>query len=108
MSLGGLSAREIALIRGALAGFPGVREAILCGSRAKGNASPSSDIDLAIVGDLDALQTVALAEDLEALPLPYTFDVRPLAGIRSRELLEHIERVGVPLLVGEGIGNDYR
>jgi uncharacterized protein len=49
-----------------------------------------SDIDLALQGDLDSL-----AADLDELPAPYRFDVKAYSDIRSKQLLDHIQRVGV-------------
>ena len=46
----GLTPNTIDRINGVLAGFPAIEQAILYGSRAKGNYRPGSDIDLAIVG----------------------------------------------------------
>jgi uncharacterized protein len=91
----GLTAQEWELIRGVLARHPSVTGALLFGSRAKGTFHPASDIDLALEGVDDALQVEAIAEELDALPLPYRFDVKALAGIRHQPLREHIARVGV-------------
>jgi predicted nucleotidyltransferase len=90
-----LPPRALDLIRAVLARHPAVTGAILFGSRAKGTAQPGSDIDLALEGIADPLQAEAIASELEELPLPYRFDVKALAAIRHRPLLEHIERVGV-------------
>jgi len=35
--------------------------------------------------------------ELDELPLPYRFDVKPFASIRLQALRDHIERVGIPL-----------
>jgi predicted nucleotidyltransferase len=90
-----LTTYELELIHSVLARHPAVTGAILFGSRAKGTASPSSDIDLALEGIDDPLQAAAIAGELEELPLPYTFDVKALAAIQSQPLREHIARVGV-------------
>lgn len=93
----GLSEHDIDLIRQVLARHPAVTGAILFGSRAKGTASPASDVDLALEGIDDQLQAEAIAGELEDLPLPYRFDVKALAAIRHGPLREHILRVGVRL-----------
>lgn len=83
-------------IRDVLARHPRVTAAVLYGSRAKGNARPGSDIDLALHGeglDLAALNRIRL--DLDDLPLPYTFDISNYAQIDNPALLDHIARVGV-------------
>jgi predicted nucleotidyltransferase len=91
----GLSPRELELIRTVLARHPEITGAVLFGSRAKGTAQAASDIDLALEGITNPLQAESIAGELEELPLPYRFDVKALAAIRSHALLEHIERVGM-------------
>jgi uncharacterized protein len=95
----GLMPRELALIRGVLARHPEITGVILFGSRAKGNAGPASDIDLALEGIEDPLQAETIAGELDELPIPYRFDVKALAAIRHRLLREHIARVGVRIPV---------
>jgi predicted nucleotidyltransferase len=95
MKGGGLSEPEWALIVGILSRHPAVRGALLFGSRAKGTARPSSDVDLALEGVDDPLEVEAIARELDDLALPYHFDVEALGAIQSRALVEHIERVGV-------------
>jgi uncharacterized protein len=46
----GLGVRDIAEIRGVFERYPKVSNAILYGSRAKGNYRPGSDIDLTLQG----------------------------------------------------------
>jgi predicted nucleotidyltransferase len=86
---------ELDLIRSALSQHEEVSGAVLFGSRAKGTASSSSDVDLALEGIDDELRAEAIARELEDLPLPYRFDVKALAAIRYAPLREHIARVGV-------------
>lgn len=90
-----LTQREVDLIHGVLARHSEVTGALLFGSRAKGNAEPSSDVDLALEGIEDPLDAEAIAEELDELPLPYRFDVQALSAIRYGPLREHIERIGV-------------
>ena len=91
----GLTEAEWGLIRGVLAAYPDITGAILFVSRAKGTASPASDIDLALEGVDDPLRAEAVAAELEELPLPYRFDVKALAALQSAPLLDHIRRVGI-------------
>jgi predicted nucleotidyltransferase len=67
----------------------------LFGSRAKGKHTPRSDVDLAVWGDVDAVRAEAIAAELDELPLPYRFEVKPFERIKLRSLREHIERVGI-------------
>ncbi len=93
----GLSDAEVELIRTVLRQHAHVSRAILFGSRAKGVATPHSDIDLAVCGLDSALKTEALALDLEELPLPYKFDVLDFEALKNEVLREHVERVGIEI-----------
>lgn len=93
----GLATRELDLIREVLRRHPEVASARLFGSRAKGTATPRSDVDIALWGDIDALTAERIVAELDELPMPYHFDVIPFALITLPSLREHIERVGVPL-----------
>ena len=90
-----LTGRELSLIAGVFRRHPEITSARLFGSRAKGTSTPQSDVDLAVWGDIDALRAEALAAELDELPLPYRFEVKPFALIKLRALREHIERVGI-------------
>jgi predicted nucleotidyltransferase len=91
----GLTDRELELVRGVLCRHGEITGAVLFGSRAKGTATPSSDVDLVLEGIDDELGAEAIASELDELPLPYRFDVQARAAIRHRPLQEHIARVGV-------------
>jgi predicted nucleotidyltransferase len=93
----GLSERELKLIRAVLGRHPEVSSALLYGSRAKGAARPSSDIDLALLGTSDSLIAARIAGEMEELPLPYRFDVQAYTAIRHPPLREHIDRVGITI-----------
>ena len=92
-----LTEHELGLILGVFRRHPEVASVQLFGSRAKGTSTPRSDVDLAVWGDVNLLGAEAIAAELDELPLPYRFEVKPFAHIKLRELREHIERVGIPL-----------
>ena len=72
-----------------------IEEVILFGSRAKGNQKLGSDIDLALKGNGLTLAILnKITDELDALPMPYTFDICVLTKIENKELVEHIKRVG--------------
>lgn len=92
----GLLQRDIDDIVQAFRRFPEIDEAILFGSRAKGNYKPGSDVDIAIKGrDISRSCVAALSFFLnEESLLPYFFDIVHYEGITERELAQHIDRVG--------------
>lgn len=75
-----------------------ISEVILFGSRAKGNFSNGSDIDLALKGENLTLNNLLnLATALDELLLPYKFDLVIFSRIEESKLTEHIEKIGVIL-----------
>lgn len=92
-----LAPAEVALLRSVFRRHPEITEVRLFGSRAKGTHESHSDIDLALWGNVDALQAEAIAAELDELPLPYQYDVQPFNLVKFLPLREHIERVGVTL-----------
>lgn len=94
----GLNDETIEAIQGVLSQYRQVGQAILYGSRAKGNYRIGSDIDLTLVAaegeklDLNLLFTIDDA--LDNLLLPYSFDLSIMAEIDNPALVEHIKSVG--------------
>ncbi len=75
-----------------------ISAAILFGSRAKGNFSQGSDVDIALKGNglnLDDLLNASL--EIDDLLLPYKFDLIIFERIKEQTLIEHINRVGIKL-----------
>jgi len=94
----GLNDTEIQLIREVLKHYPEVKQAILYGSRAKGNYRPASDIDLTLVGAaLTLTHLLDIENRLDDLLLPYKIDLSLFSTIENPALLEHIGRVGLVL-----------
>ena len=92
----GLSADHLGILTQILGRSPRVEEAILFGSRAKGNYKQASDIDLAVKGSLLQKDDIAaLFSEFEESLLPFFVDVIPYAFIRNKELADHIDRIGI-------------
>jgi uncharacterized protein len=92
----GLTLTTITKIQNVFHAYPQIEQAILYGSRAKGNFKSGSDIDLSLTGDALELSIVnKLRNSLDDLLLPYTFDISVFSQIKDPELIEHIHRVGV-------------
>ena len=79
--------------------YPEVDKAVLYGSRAKATHKNGSDIDLTLHGGRDLTLNVLLriANDLDDLFLPYTFDLSIFRKITDPDVTEHIRRVGITM-----------
>lgn len=97
MSEKGLNDEIAGLLKRVFSKYINVDKAVLFGSRAKGTAQDSSDIDIAVFGINDDLEIEKIAMDLDELPLPYKFDVKAYNGIRNVALCQHIDRVGITI-----------
>ena len=95
----GLSEPVIRKIRDVFKRYPQVEKAVLYGSRAKAAHKTGSDIDLTLHGRTDLTLNVLLriADDLDDLFLPYTFDLSIFRDITDSDVIEHIRRVGVTM-----------
>ena len=93
----GLKEATIQKICAVLARYPQVKQAILYGSRAKGNYKNGSDIDLTLRGGADLTLRVLykIMDELDDLLLPYTIDLSIYANIGDPDVIAHIRRVGV-------------
>lgn len=91
----GLKQENIDAIIEVFDNYSEVEQAVIYGSRAKGNYKPASDIDLTLKGDkLNTTIVNKIAWELDDLLLPYTFDLSIFHHISNPDLLAHIERVG--------------
>lgn len=93
----GLTYNEIQEVISIISNYNEIESAIIFGSRAKGTYKKGSDIDIAIKGKQISLTTVAsLLNKLEEdTSLPYFFDVLHYDTCSTKELLEHIDRLGI-------------
>ena len=87
-------------IKAVLKKFFKIKKVILFGSRAKGCAKNGSDIDLAIIGESITFRDLCeISSFLDELDLPYKIDTVDYNSISNRELREHIDRVGIELVL---------
>lgn len=92
----GLRQQDLDEIIRILQRFSVVEEAIIFGSRAKGNYKTRSDIDIAVKGkgvNHGVVASLSFFLNEESLT-PYFFDIVHFEEISEKELLEHINRVG--------------
>ena len=93
----GISQNALDKIKTVLFSMQGVEQVILYGSRAKGNYKEGSDIDLTIKGNLTFDDLIKTSVKLDDLNLPWKIDLSLYNQIENKELLEHIDRVGVEI-----------
>lgn len=92
----GLPAHAVDQIREVMQNHAEVEECLIYGSRAKGNFRNNSDIDLTLKGTaLTFSDLLRIESELDDLLLPYQIDLSLFEKIDNRELLDHIDRVGL-------------
>ena len=90
-----LTSEELLQLRRVFARHPETKTVKLFGSRGEGTNATGSYIDLALWGEVDALCAESIAAELDELPTPYKYDVKPFDLITLAPLREHIQRVGI-------------
>ena len=67
----GLQQQEWALFGAVFSRYPEIQRVCVFGSRALGTHRPNSDVDLVAFGTFDRVTAARIAQELDALPLPY-------------------------------------
>lgn len=65
------------------------------GSRARGDYKNNSDIDIAVIGNIDNKTKFNIMNEFDLLDIPYMIDLIFIKEISKEELLKSIERDGV-------------
>ena len=98
----GIDDKNLHLIRSIFKDFHVINKVLVYGSRAKGNYSEQSDIDLVIADtniDRKTIGEILLA--INNSDFPYTVDLQNMEAIKNPQLQEHIQRVGKEFYVKE-------
>lgn len=75
--------------------YPLVQQAVIYGSRARGDYKSSSDIDLAVYApEMNREQFGLLRFELDELPIVFTMDIVHMESLQNLALKEKIEREG--------------
>ena len=76
--------------------YSDIKKVVLYGSRAKGNFKNGSDIDLTIYSEqTNTADLLKIMNEIDDLNLPYEVDISLFHHIDNKNLIEHIERVGL-------------
>lgn len=92
----GLSARSLDTMQQIFSRYPTIEQAVLYGSRAKGNYKNGSDIDVTLhtTSAFTHTDLLRLMGDFDDSTLPYMIDLSNYQTLTNNDLLEHIKRVG--------------
>jgi predicted nucleotidyltransferase len=91
----GLTKSELEQIYQILRAFPAIKEVLIFGSRATGGYKKTSDIDLALKGNINNEIVAEVKYQLEEnTTLPYFFDVINYQKLKNKELKAQIDQEG--------------
>jgi predicted nucleotidyltransferase len=92
----GLNSEILDYIKNIFHQYPIVNQVKLYGSRAKGNYTNKSDIDLVAFGEnIDRFIIAKLLLDFDDSDIPYHVDLQNYDDLKNIQLIEHIDRVGI-------------
>ena len=92
----GLSNETILILNNIFEKYPGIKQVILYGSRAKGNFRRGSDIDISLKTDNTFTRDnlLLISVDFDDSDLPYFVDTSIYDKLSNPDLKAHIDRVG--------------
>ena len=98
----GLSDRTLNTLDSIFRKYPGIRQVVLYGSRAKGEYRNDSDIDLSLKTDSSFTHKdlLDITGDFDDSDMPYFVDILIYENLSNPSLKEHIDRVGKVLYSG--------
>ncbi|WP_373056708.1 nucleotidyltransferase domain-containing protein [Zunongwangia sp. H14] len=99
----GLKEHVLLKLRKVFRSFPGIKEALIYGSRALGTYREGSDIDITLKADLSFEELIQVERKLDDLMLPYTIDLSIYQKLSNPDLIDHINRVGKQIYIKETI-----
>lgn len=103
----GLSDRIRADFSGVFERYPEVETVLIFGSRAKGNAWPGSDIDLAVIAPrMSDAEFARLWNQIEDLPLVFKVDLLHWDRTANQRLKDKILLEGCPFYEGSAASSD--
>ena len=85
----------LAMMQDVFAQYPDLQKVTLFGSRAIGDATERSDIDLVTHGMQDGRAVARIGLDLEDLPIPQVCEIQRYERIKAESLKRHIDRDGI-------------
>ena len=101
----GVENHILQMIRSELLKHNEITDAVIFGSRAKGNYKKGSDIDIAVKGSLVSFDLVTRLKTgfNQKTAIPYHVDIVHYEDISNKDLIEHIDRVGMSILNDDAV-----
>ncbi|MDR2542638.1 MAG: nucleotidyltransferase domain-containing protein [Treponema sp.] len=92
----GLSDKTLNTLNSIFQTYPGIKQVILYGSRAKGKFQNGSDIDLTLktADNFTFKDLLRIGNDFDDSYMPYFVDVSIYNKLSNPDLKDHIDRVG--------------
>lgn len=91
----GLKDEDISVLNSIFQKHTAIEEVVIYGSRAKGNYTERSDLDLIIKNSkIDRFVISDILLDIYESDFPFMVDLQDFGVLKSRKLIEHIERAG--------------
>ena len=92
----GLPDRTLSTLNSIFQKYPGIKQVILYGSRAKGNYKTGSDIDISLKtgNEFTFTNLLRITGDFDDSDIPYFVDVSVYESLSNPDLKAHIDRVG--------------
>ena len=87
--------KTLAMMREVFTQYPDLQKVTLFGSRAIGDATERSDIDLVTHGMQDGRAVARIGLDLEDLPIPQICEIQGYERIKAESLKRHIDVDGI-------------
>lgn len=97
MNSSGLTKYTLNTLKSVFSNYPDVKEVILYGSRAKGNYSKRSDIDLVAKGDMSRHVISRILMELEDSNILNSVDLQIYSELKNKDLINHIDRIGITI-----------
>lgn len=100
----GIDAKTLLALTQVFAKYPDVEQVKLYGSRAKGTFHERSDIDLVVFGkSIDRFTIARILMELDELDILYMVDLQNYHELKNRQLIQHIDRVGVVIYTSNSV-----
>ena len=96
----GLGKKNELILSGIMSKYIRSGSVLIYGSRAKGDFTERSDVDIAIkyCPEIDDRLVAEMTDEIDESDFPYLADIRIYENIKNNKLRDHIDRAGIVFL----------